>query len=441
MQVEESREPRVVELSNGAERATGVQPRAVRSEVAVAPAEAPRPRAIDTAKEPPQAKAKRPWLVLAALVAVGAVGYGAFTLLTAGRESTDDAQVAADVLPVSTRVGGVIQTLAIHENQSVKAGDLIAQIDPAEYVARLRQAEAELESAKAQAASSESEVAIVTARSRGGLSSARAAYSGSSVGIASADAELAAAQASLVGAEAEARKAESALGRARELRAANAVAQEALDNAQAARDAAAAAVARSKAQIAAAQEAKRAAAARISEAAGRVAQSEPIDAQIASANANAALARARVGSREAELELAKLQLSYTKITAPVDGLASQLGVHEGQLLGAGQPLVQIVPNETYVVANFKETQLARIQVGQRAVIDIDAYSHREFEGKVLSISGGTGASFALLPADNASGNFVKVVQRVPVRIGWVNPPADVALRAGLSVNATVYVKP
>jgi len=94
-----------------------------------------------------------------------------------------------------------------------------------------------------------------------------------------------------------------------------------------------------------------------------------------------------------------------------------------------------------VVANFKETQLARIQVGQRAVIDIDAYSHREFEGKVLSISGGTGASFALLPADNASGNFVKVVQRVPVRIGWVNPPADVALRAGLSVNATVYVKP
>jgi membrane fusion protein (multidrug efflux system) len=441
MQVEESREPRVVELSNGAERATGVQPRAVRAEGAVAPAEAPRARAIDTAKEPPQAKARRPWLVLVLLVVAGVLGYGAFVLITAGRESTDDAQVAADVLPVSTRVGGVVQTLAILENQSVKAGDLIAQIDPAEYVARLRQAEAELESAKAQAASAESDVAIVTARSRGGLSSARAAYSGSSVGIASADAELAAAQASLVGAEAEARKAESALSRARELQAANAVAQEALDNAQAARDAAAAAVARSKAQIAAAQEAKRAAAARISEAAGRVAQSEPIDAQIASANANAALARARVGSREAELELAKLQLSYTKITAPVDGVASQLGVHEGQLLAPGQPLVQIVPNETYVVANFKETQLARIKVGQRAAIDIDAYSHREFEGKVLSISGGTGASFALLPADNASGNFVKVVQRVPVRIGWVNPPADVALRAGLSVNATVYVKP
>jgi membrane fusion protein (multidrug efflux system) len=430
MQVEEPRESRV------AERVTGLQPRPARAE-----ADTPRPRVLEPANETRPKPARRPWLVLAGVVLVGLLGYLAFSLLTAGRESTDDAQVAADLLPVSTRVGGLVVSVAIHENQSVKAGELIAQIDPAEYQARERQAAAELESAKAQAAAADSEVAIVTARSTGGLSSARAAYSGSSVGVASADAELAAAQAGLVGAEAEARKAEAALGRARELNAAHAIAPEALDNAQAARDAAAALVARSHAQIAAAQEAKKAAAARISEAAGRVAQSEPIAAQIASANAQAALARARVGSREAELELARLQLSYTKITAPVDGVASQLAVHEGQLLSAGQPLVQIVPSETYVVANFKETQLEHIKVGQRATIEVDAYSHRAFEGKVLSISGGTGSSFALLPADNASGNFVKVVQRVPVRIAWVNPPADVALRAGLSVNAVVYVKP
>jgi membrane fusion protein, multidrug efflux system len=429
MPVEEPRESR-------AERVTGLQPRPARAE-----AENPRPRVLEPANETRPKPARRPWLVLGGLVLLGLVGFGAYTLVTAGRESTDDAQVAADLLPVSTRVGGLVQSVAIHENQSVKAGELIAQIDPAEYQARERQAEAELESSKAQAAAADSEVAIVTARSTGGLSSARAAFSGSSVGAASADAELAATQAGLVGAEAEARKSEAALGRARELSLARAIAPEALDNAQAARDAAAALVARSKAQIAAAQEAKKAATARISEAAGRVAQSEPIAAQIASANAQAALARARIGSREAELELARLQLSYTKITAPVAGVASQLAVHEGQLLGAGQPLVQIVPSETYVVANFKETQLARIQVGQRATISVDAYPRREFEGKVLSISGGTGSSFALLPADNASGNFVKVVQRVPVRIAWLNPPADVALRAGLSVNAVVYVKP
>jgi membrane fusion protein (multidrug efflux system) len=439
MQVEEPRESRAAERANGTERNTAGD-RAVASRPARSELENPRPRAIEPANEARPKAPRRPWLVLLALVLVGLAGFGVYTLLTAGRESTDDAQVAADLLPVSTRVGGLVQSVAIRENQAVKAGDLIAQIDPAEYQARLRQAEAELESAKAQVASADSEVAIVTARSTGSLSSARAAYSGSSVGIASADAELAAAQAGLVGAEAEARKAEAALGRTRELSAANAIAPEALDNAQAARDAAAAAVARSRAQIAAAQEAKRAAAARISEAAGRVAQSEPIAAQIASANANAALARARVGSREAELELARLQLSYTKITAPVDGVASQLAVHEGQLLSAGQPLVEIVPNETYVVANFKETQLARIRVGQRAAIDVDAFPHHDFEGKVLSISGGTGASFALLPADNASGNFVKVVQRVPVRIAWLNPPSDVPLRAGLSVTAVVYVK-
>ncbi|MEY2936767.1 MAG: rane fusion component of tripartite multidrug resistance system [Pseudomonadota bacterium] len=429
MQVEEPSELRA------AERVQAKQPRPLRAE-----AEAPLPRPLQAAA-PPSPRGRRPWLVLGLLVAGGLLAFGVVAVLTAGRESTDDAQVAADLLPVSTRVGGLVQSVAIHEDQRVQAGELIAQIDPAEYLARVRQAEAELESAKAQAASVDAEVAIVTARSTGGLSSARAAYSGSSVGVASAQAELAAARAGLVGAQAEARKAASALGRAQELRAANAVAPEALDNAQAAHDAAQASVARAQAQIAAAEEAGRAATARISEAAGRVAQSEPIAAQIAAATANATLAHARVGSRAAELELAQLQLSYTKIVAPVAGVASQLAVHQGQLLAAGQPLVEIVPEETYVVANFKETQLSHLRVGQRATIDIDAYPRRKFEGKVLSISGGTGASFALLPADNASGNFVKVVQRVPVRIGWVQAPTDVALRAGLSVNAVVYDKP
>jgi membrane fusion protein (multidrug efflux system) len=419
----------------GSDRVQSKQPRLAKAE-----GEAPPAQRIEMRSASPK-KPRRPFLVLGGLVAVCAVGLGAYAFLTAGRESTDDAQVAADLVPVSARVGGLVLKVAITENQSVKSGDLIAQIDDAEYVARVRQAEAELESARAQASQADAQVAIVTASSKGGLSSAQAAYSGSSVGVASANAELAAAQARLVGAQAEARQTEAALRRANELSAAQAIAPAALDSAQAARDAANAAVAQAEAQIAAAEEAKRAALARISEAAGRVAQSEPIAAQIAAATANAQLAQARIGSREAELQLAKLQLSYTKIVASTDGTASELSVHEGQLLGPGQPLVQIVPNETYVTANFKETQLSRMHVGQRASIEVDAYPHREFEGKVVSISGGTGSSFALLPADNASGNFVKVVQRVPVRVAWVNPPKDVALRAGLSVDAVVYVAP
>jgi membrane fusion protein (multidrug efflux system) len=297
-----------------------------------------------------------------------------------------------------------------------------------------------VESTRAQAAQANAQVDIVTATSNGNLSSAKAAYSGSSVGVASADAQVAAARAQVVRSEADARKATSDLNRAKELHAANAVPQERVDNAEAAFDSAQAALVQARAQLTATEEGKRAAIARVSEAAGRVAQNAPISAQIAAAHANAALAQARTRSAESALELAKLQLSYTKIVAPTDGLASKLSVHEGQLVGVGQPLLELVPTQTYVTANFKETQLGQMRPGERAELKIDAYPHRTFSGKVESISGGTGSSFSLLPADNASGNFVKVVQRVPVRIAWVDPPSDVVFRAGLSVDATVYVE-
>ena len=388
---------------------------------------------------PTKAKGKRPFLVLGAVVAVALAAYGGYVLLTAGRESTDDAQVAADVVPVSARVGGQVLHVAIQENQRVKKGDLIATIDDADYKAKVKQAEAELASSQAQKAQADAQVSIVTATSTGTLSSAKAAYSGSNVGVASADAQVAAAQAAIVRAEADVKKSDADLKRAQELRAANAAPQEMLDNAQSAHDFAQASLAQAKAQLLAAQENKRGAIARVSEAAGKVAQSAPIDAQIAAAHAQADLAAARVASAEAALDLAKLQLSYTQIAAPADGIASKLGVHDGQLVAPGQQVVQIVPTTTYVLANFKETQVGRMRPGQEAKISVDAYPHRTFTGKVESISGGTGASFSLLPADNASGNFVKVVQRVPVRIAWVNPPTDVALRAGLSVDAEVEV--
>src|SRR5262249_44841859 len=151
---------------------------------------------------------------------------------------------------------------------------------------------------------------------------------------------------------------------------------------------------------------------RVREAQGRLSQSQPIDAQIATARAQARLAQARVKGAQAALDLARLQLSYTKIMAPADGVASRLAVHEGALVNAGQSVVGLVPVTTYGLANFKETQVGRMRPGQRAEVEVDAYPHRKFTAEVTSLAGGTGSSFSLMPADNASGNFVKVVQRV-----------------------------
>jgi membrane fusion protein (multidrug efflux system) len=258
------------------------------------------------------------------------------------------------------------------------------------------------------------------------------------VGVGSAEAQVAAAKAALARAEADARKSEIDLRRAKELLLAKAIPVERLDGAQAQYDVAQAALAQAQANLAVANEARHVAQERVGEAKGRLSQSLPIAAQIATAHAQADLAHARVKGAEAQLQLAKLQLGYTQVVAPTDGIASKLTAHEGQLVAIGQPVIELVPTDSYVIANFKETQLAKMKPGQRVDVKIDAYPGRRFAAKVESLSGGTGASFSLLPADNASGNFVKVVQRVPVRIAWTRTP-DVSLRAGLSADVTVHV--
>ncbi|HEY6912389.1 MAG TPA: HlyD family efflux transporter periplasmic adaptor subunit, partial [Myxococcales bacterium] len=161
---------------------------------------------------------------------------------------------------------------------------------------------------------------------------------------------------------------------------------------------------------------------------------------VAAAEANARLAHARQKSAEAALALARLQLSYTRLYAQEDGQVTRLTAREGQMVQPGQPLAELVPDRTYVVANFKETQIGEMKPGQRVEIGIDAFPGRQLEGKVESLAGGTGSRFSLLPPDNASGNFVKVVQRVPVRIAWVNVPGGVTLRPGLSADVTVRVQ-
>jgi membrane fusion protein, multidrug efflux system len=394
----------------------------------------PAPAAAETRRSP-----RRAFLILGIVGAVLVGGIGLYAVVTANAESTDDAQVAADVVPIAPRVQGLVRRVAVAENQHVKKGELLVQLDDLDYQAKVKKAEAEVATAEAQAVAADAQVQVVEASSKGGLASARAAYSGSSVGVASAEAQIAAARANLIRSQADVRKKDIDLERARELRKVNAVPQQNLDNATAADDEAHAALNQAQAQVAAAEEQKHAAQAHVSEMQGALEQSTPINARIAAARANAQLAHASVQSAHASLDLAKLDLSYTTITAPADGMAASLTVREGMLVMPGQMLTRLVPTTTYLVANFKETQVGRMKAGDAAEIEIDAFPHKKFEGRVESLSGGTGGSFALIPADNASGNFVKVVQRVPVRISWLNLGPEVQMRSGLSADVTVRV--
>jgi membrane fusion protein (multidrug efflux system) len=420
------------------------QPIAERVVEAPAPEKAAAPTAAVAplpAASPAKSKGRgRPYLILGVILAFAAVVYGAMTWLTRGKESTDDSQVEADAVIVSARVAG--QVLAVHvvDNQQVKKGDLLVELDPADLSARVREAEAELSAAKAQADAADAQVRIVEATSKGGLSAARAELFGSASSAQSADAQIESARASLARAQAQATQADNDLARDESLLKDQAIPKAQVDSARSGAQAAHAAVAEAQAQLASAQDAKRTAQTRIAEAQGHVVQSAPVDAQLASARAQADLAHARVDASAATLELAKLQLSYTHIEAARDGILSRLAVRPGQLVQAGQQVVAVVPNETYVVANFKETQVGAMHPGQRAEISVDAYPGRTFEGKVESTSRGTGARFSLLPPDNASGNFVKVVQRVPVKITWQNVPPDVKLAAGLSADVTVFTR-
>ncbi len=385
-------------------------------------------------------KRVRPYLIVAAIAGLGLAGYGVFAWLTHGRETTDDAQVDSDVVTVSARVAGVVRAVHVSDNQIVKKGDILVELDPADLAVRVDQAKAQVAAARAQAQVADAQVHIVEATSRGGLSAARAQLSGTTTSVAGAASQIAVAKAALEKVQSDAAKADIDLARAEALRKEEAIPQAQLDSAWATAQSLHAAVLQAQAQLAASEDARHTAQAQIAEAQGRVEQSAPVDALVSSARASSDLAQANVAAAESALALANLELSYTRVVAPADGRLSRLAVREGQQMMAGQAVVTIVPSATYVVANFKETQVGHMRPGQPAEIKIDALPGHTFEGRIQSISPGTGARFSMLPPDNASGNFVKVVQRVPVKIEWSAADRDAALAtivAGLSVDVTV----
>lgn len=380
----------------------------------------------------------RRYVALGVITTLLVGGYLSYRVINANRQTTDDAQIEADVVPVAVRVPGAVSVVHVKDNASVKQDEILVELERTDWEARVKQAEGELAAAKAQAAVADAQALVAEASARGGLFAARAQVSTSVAQVSSAQAQIQSAQAQLVRAQAEEKKAASDLERTRQLVATNAVSQERLDNTQSAFDSAQASVAAARAQLSAAEEAERVAKSRVAEASGNLDVSNPVDAKISSAHASAEMAHARVATAEAALDLARLNLSYTYVRAPAAGIVSKLSVHRGQLLSASQLVAELVPASTYVVANFKETQIGEMKPGQLVDVQVDAYSSKPLQAVVTSIAGGTGARFSLLPPDNASGNFVKVVQRVPVRIEWKEVPAEIVLRAGLSATVTVH---
>lgn len=395
----------------------------------------------EDARKPARAspwKRRRTLFIVGGIAAAVVLGVLVYILLNAGKERTDDAQIDADVVPLGPHVAGQVTAVAVVENQPVKKGDLVLQLDDRDYQARVAQASAELESAHAQADAADSKVAVAEASARGSLTQAEANLRGTSRSVAAANAQLAQARANLESRKSDLALAEVNLRRARELEKAQVIPKQQMDQVQAQYDSAKAGVEAARASVDQSEENLRRAAAQVGESQGRVVASRPVDANIAAARADAAYQHSRVKSAEAALALARLNLEWTRIVAPDDGVVSGITGHAATFVAVGQTVAQFVPDRKYVTANFKETQIARMHPGQKTDVKVDTYG-RSIRGKVESVSGGTGARFSLVPPENATGNFVKVTQRIPVRVALDGVPSDMALRAGQSVEVTVHV--
>ncbi len=381
---------------------------------------------------------KRPFLVVGLVITIGIVALVAYVMRTRGLESTDDARVEGDVVTISVRVPGLVVAVPAEDNHRIKKGDLIAQVDDTDYAARLKQAQAELAQGRAQATQAEAQEQMVAASATGGIAAGQAVVAGSSFAVRSAHANVASARAAVDLAEGDEKSAALDLARHKALVAASAVSQAKLDDVQAVADRARATVAEARAALSASEEELHAADARVSEAQGHLTQSAPVETQLNAARANTALQRARVTAAEAAVALGQSQLDATRVVAPADGLLTNLSLHPGVLAAVGTPVALLVPPEVYVVANFKETQIGGMRPGQPVTVSVDAFAPRVFEGKVDTIAGGTQGRFSLLPSDNAAENFVKVVQRVPVKVRLA--ATDAVLLPGLSAGVTVNVR-
>jgi membrane fusion protein (multidrug efflux system) len=421
--------------------------------------------------------------VAAVILIIGAVLGLRYWLYARAHETTDDAFIDADVTRVSPKVSGYVAKLYIKDNQQVKEGDLLLEIDPRDYQARLDQAQAALDAGMARLKEAQSGIELTRANTSANVQEAsatvrraqtevqaqtasaaaeRSRIAQMNAGVATAQANVSQAQSQAVAAEAEARRADADVLRYQALYEKDEVSRQRLDQAvatartanaqfEAARNRVSAATAQVNEARAAhnvAQETARQAQAQVAgtkasvgEAQGRLMLANTGTQQIAVSRAQAETAGASIEQLRAAVAQAQLDLSYTKVYAPVSGRVTNKAVEENALVQVGQPLFAVVPDDVWVTANFKESQVGDIHPGQSVEITVDAYRGKVFRGHVDSIQAGTGAQFSLLPPENATGNYVKVVQRVPVKIVFDEPQdARYLLAPGMSVVPEVKVK-
>ena len=392
------------------------------------------------ADEPAPPKRSKAKFVALGLVIVALIGGGTAYLLSRGHESTDDAQVEGHVQSVSARTNGQVISVAVKDNQIVEAGETLLQLDPADYVAKLDVAKADLAAAQVAVTAADAQLALTEKNVDAALRQAKGGVDQAAGGLSGAQASVEQAKSDIVAAESRQQLTGADYKRTSELYSAGAVSKAELDLRKSADDQAVASLAAARSRLDASRATITAGAGGVELAKGRLAGAESGPEQIATAKTAVDAAKARVDQALAAEHIAELNLSYTKVTSPVRGVVSRRSVEVGQVVSPDRALLAIVPlDDVWVVANFKEDQLSDMREGQKATVVIDAFGGKKLHGHVESFSGGTGARFALLPPDNASGNFVKVVQRVPtlVRIDDAN---GLELRPGLSAAVTVDTK-
>ncbi|NCD25064.1 MAG: HlyD family secretion protein [Deltaproteobacteria bacterium] len=371
------------------------------------------------------------------------VGFGVFEYVRGlGCVSTDDAFIDGRIHQITPRVGGYIQDVLVQDNELVRAGQPLLVLDPVGYEVAVAQARADLSAALAQLASLRKGVPLQKTQTEFQVTGAQAQLDSLRKSLDQAGLEEAAARQLVRQAEAELKNAELDFGRLRQLRDRRIIAQSDMDAAQAILDSA-------RAQAGAARDRAGAAGRNLAALRETVAQLKANIGLAGTGHDVASIKNLEVAAQEARVALARekvrkaeLDLGYTRILAPVSGHVTKKRAEVGQLVAAGQPLFAVVPldsGQLWVTANFKETQLARVRPGQMVDIRIDAFGGREFTGRVESIMAGTGAVFSLFPPENAMGNYVKVVQRIPVKIVFDPINATDGLRLGMSVVPTVHL--
>jgi len=396
---------------------------------------------------------RRRWIVWIAVPMLALAGFFLWRHRSV-RESTDDAQIDGRIHAISARVTGTVLSVEVDDNEQVEAGALLVRIDPRDYEVAVKRARADLAEAEAALRASRTDVPIVSRTTASRLSGAEAGVREAEARVVTADRQLqsarareAAARARLTEAESHLTRVSRDLDRFKVLLEKDDISQQQYDATSSSVNGARAQVEASRAQVTESEESVRAAQSQIERETAALAQARSLVEAARTAPDQVALTRARVESAAARLEQARavvaqaeLNVQYTEVRSPVRGVVSKRSVETGQTVQAGQPLLAIVAlDRIWVTANFKETELRSLRPGQPAMISVDAYGGQDYRGRVDSIGAATGARFSILPPENATGNFVKVVQRVPVKIVLeADQDPRHLLRPGMSVVATVF---